>query len=59
MTPKQAQIHKCQHLNDNKNYLDVVFDAERRMARGEKQVFCKSCQRWKWPDKLCGYAEVD
>lgn len=40
-------------------YLQAHFDAERRIKRGERQVFCKTCQKWRWPDELCEYAEVD
>lgn len=40
-------------------YLQAHADAERRIKRGERQVFCKTCQKWRWPDELCEYAEVD
>lgn len=54
---KQSQIHKCQA--QTLGYLQAHFDAERRIKRGERQVFCKVCQKWRWPDELCEYAEVD
>lgn len=54
---KQAQIHKCQA--QTLGYLQAHFDAERRIKRGERQVFCKTCQKWQWPDELCEYAEVE
>lgn len=31
-------------------------DAERRAGRGEEQVLCATCDRWRWPDQTsaCG-----
>ena len=29
-------------------YIDVHLDAARRLARGERQVYCVECERWVW-----------
>ena len=31
-------------------YLAAYEDAEQRMRRGERQVFCPECRCWVWPD---------
>lgn len=35
------------------NYIASHEEAELRHKRGEKQVFCTTCERFKWPDHLC------
>jgi len=37
------------------DYRSAHIDAEERLARGEEQVKCATCERWCWPDhaKTC------
>ncbi len=35
------------------SYMAAHADARRRMKRNQRQVFCETCQRWKWPNQLC------
>lgn len=32
-------------------YSVAIADAEGRMKRGERQLYCGVCQRWVWPDQ--------
>jgi len=54
---KEEQIKECQ--TPKLRYIQDSEDAERRLARGERQVFCKICKRWHWRDDLCEIAEVE
>jgi len=33
-------------------YMQAHYDARRRLKRGERQVRCPGCGRWKWQDQL-------
>ena len=37
-------------------YMAAHGQALRRLRRGKRQVFCLTCQRWKWGDELCQLA---
>lgn len=37
---------------DGLNYFGFFADAEAREARGERQVRCPGCGRWRWPHLL-------
>jgi len=39
-------------------YIAAHADAQRRMRKGQRQVYCKTCKRWKWPDELCPLADT-
>ena len=45
------QIAICQ--TPELNYMAAHTDAKCRMKNDQRQVFCKICQRWKWPDRVC------
>lgn len=51
------QITRCQ--TPRLGYIAAQTDARQRMKQGQQQVFCKTCQRWKWPDELCEIAETE
>lgn len=54
---RERQVAACQV--PALTYLDAYEKAERLMKAGKRQVFCKTCQRWKWPDELCELAVWD
>ena len=33
-------------------YLAFHEDAERRAVKGQEQVLCATCERWRWPDHV-------
>lgn len=37
-------------------YMAAHAKATQRLRAGKNQVFCETCQRWKWGDELCKYA---
>ena len=53
---REEQIALCQA--PALSYAASHADADRRMKQGQRQVFCRACQRWKWPDTLCGLADT-
>lgn len=56
---KCVYVFRCPHQHEKRTYIQSFFYAMRRMARGERQVYCRKCQKWQWPDELCEYAEVE
>lgn len=34
------------------SYAATLDDAEERLARGERHVYCGWCSKWVWPDKV-------
>lgn len=50
---KTEQIKHCQTPGNGLGYLGYHADADRRLKRGERQAFCKMCERYKWKDKRC------
>lgn len=49
MTKAQAQVAVCSwHKPSLLYYVDAGEDAERRLARGQKQKQCPICKRWFW-----------
>jgi hypothetical protein len=38
-------------------YVGAHTDATRRLKRGERQVFCARCARWRWNDQMCAGAK--
>lgn len=34
------------------------FRSARRYKAGQRQAYCLTCKRWKWPDQLCRIADV-
>jgi hypothetical protein len=53
-----AQIAHCQAALERQPYIAAHSDAERRMQRGQRQVFCSVCERWQWLDRLCPIAQL-
>jgi len=54
------------HINDwcgkqgsKLGYLQWHADAEKRHERDERQSYCLTCYKWRWPDELCEDSEVD
>lgn len=52
------QVERCERPNRSMSYGGWIAATEERVARGEKQVWCATCQRWQWPDRLCQLAHV-
>lgn len=50
----RAQVQRCQQTR--LPYCAAHADADRRIKRGERQIWCRLCLRWKWPDTLCDIA---
>lgn len=46
-----ARIAKCRE--PRLDYMTWHFDADKRAKRGERQQFCRTCERWQWPDQQC------
>ena len=42
---------RCNH-GPKLPYLDAHYDAEDRLARGEKQVRCQECGLWVWEKEV-------
>lgn len=38
-------------MYDGIYYPSVVEAAERRLRRGERQVYCAECRLWRWPEE--------
>jgi hypothetical protein len=34
-------------------YIADAEDADRRLAAGESQTFCQTCERYRWADEQC------
>ena len=47
------QIKECRNVQGKLGYLAWHYAGKRRAAKGQSQVYCLLCQRWKWSDKLC------
>lgn len=54
---KLGQVETCKVCAEP--YMQAHADAQRRLGLGQKQVYCKTCKRYQWPDELCEYAEAD
>lgn len=54
---REAEIARCQ--TPTLPYLAWHDDADRRVAAGERQVWCSRCERYKWPDVACARARVE
>jgi len=52
----RQQIQDCQ--TPKLSYLHGHADADRRLARGQRQWHCMICSRWKWKDELCPIAKI-
>jgi hypothetical protein len=33
------------------DYTERALDAERRLRRGERQLYCPTCLLWRWPEE--------
>ncbi len=40
----------CTHTRPDLPYLVAHRDADMRLKRGERQLQCRVCLRWYWPD---------
>lgn len=45
------QVTICQ--TPRLGYMQGHADADRRMAEGQEQTYCKTCGRWQWPEFIC------
>jgi hypothetical protein len=43
-------VPNCGCHDDDLGLLAWHWDADRRVKAGERQVFCKVCERWRWPE---------
>lgn len=50
MGEEDPRTPECKHkwINWHYNYTAKMADADRRDARGEKQIQCPHCKRWIW-----------
>lgn len=53
---RNQQIDECQ--KPKLDYLAWHLYADRMESEGQRQVFCRTCCRWKYPDELCDISEV-
>ena len=53
---RDKQIAKCQ--TQEMTYAASHDDASHRLKLGQVQVFCNTCGKWKWTDKLCPLAQM-
>ena len=51
------QVARCQDPTHNPQ--PWAKSETDRLKRGERQVFCGTCKRWKWRHELCTLAVVD
>jgi hypothetical protein len=47
----------CQQPKTGATYMQRTVEAEQRTARGERQHWCLTCDRWKFDDELQACAE--
>lgn len=47
----EQQIKRCQ--TPQGLFRVAATDAEARLARGEAQAWCRTCERWRWEDGRC------
>ena len=47
--PKRCEWHSPYRYSSD---VDAAEDADKRMARGEEQVWCSECHRYLWPDQF-------
>lgn len=40
-------------------YIAYHLDADRRTKRGQRQRYCKTCERWRWSDCLADCPVAD
>lgn len=33
------------------DYTEQAMEADRRLRRGERQLYCGVCQKWRWPEE--------
>jgi hypothetical protein len=33
------------------SYTEAALDAERRLRKGDRQLYCGECARWRWPEE--------
>ena len=52
----REQIARCQQPEHG--YIEGHTNATGRIQRGQAQVFCDTCGRWKWTGKLCHLAKT-
>lgn len=48
----KKQTVTCGCTEDGLGYLAWHYDAERRYRRGQRQVYCTACRKWRWPDHV-------
>jgi hypothetical protein len=40
------------------DYVEQAIEAERRLRRGERQLYCPECLRWRWPEECAHEGRV-
>ena len=48
----------CQQLKPGQTFQQWTEYAERKIAAGERQRWCLTCERWKFADEMCSEART-
>ena len=58
MKDNLEQIKECRNVEGELSYLANQAIGAIKTEAGQSQSYCRLCQRWQWPGKLCKKAIV-